>query len=149
MIKTLKAVLLGIAVLLVVAPGAIKACWAAISREEFVRSQPVIVVGEIQRVTVAPKSRYAYDTAYIKVERVLKNSLKKRGVKAGAELAMTMPSINNEMHTSTDIFYSKGQRGIWFLTPEKRKYWAGHPWCLQELFAEPKILSIIHEQKTK
>src|SRR5687767_9886797 len=103
------------------------ACWADIPLEEVIKGNPVVVVGEIQRVARAPKSKYDYDTAFIRVERVLKSLEAKDKVKVGGEIPLLMPSINNESRMSCELRYEKGQRGVWILKIRDGKYWAGYP----------------------
>lgn len=124
------------------------ACWAPVSLEDFVKGHHLIVVGEIQRVTHAPKSRRAYDTAFIKVERILRSSVRVTP-KVGSDIPLNMPSVNNETHVSTDIHYSKGQRGIWILYFEDGKYHAGHPMSLQPITEEQNVVAAMKGKQTK
>jgi hypothetical protein len=123
------------------------ACWAAISLEDFIKGRHVIVVGEIQRVTSAPKSHYSEDTAFIKVEKILRRWLPSPELKIGTEIPLSMPAASNEMRLSVDIFYGKGQRGVWILYYDERgKYHAGHPMSLQPLTEEVRVAAIVSDQ---
>lgn len=125
----------------------VKACWIDIPLERVVKKKPLVVVGEIQRITLAPKSRYDYDTAFIKIEHVLKNSGGHQTAKVGAEIPLAMPSVNNESQVSTDLRYSKGQRGVWILDYREGKYWATYPKDFQRSSEISKIRAIIRRQK--
>lgn len=129
-------------VALCVAVSTTRASWAAVSLEDFVKGKDLIVVGEIQRIDRAPKSKYAHDTAFIKVERVLKSSLRETP-QVGAEVSLPMPSINNETQISTDTRYDKGQRGIWILRFQDGKLHADHPMSLQPLSEEQNVVAAI------
>ena len=133
-------------VLLVASAQLLHACWTAISFEDFIKGSHVIVIGEIQRVTAAPKSRRAEDTAFIKVEKILRRWLPSPDLKVGTEIPLSMPAASNEMRLSVDIFYSKGQRGVWILHYQDGKYFAGHPMSIQPLSEEAKIATIVSEQ---
>src|SRR5688572_26075910 len=133
-------------VILLVSEQILQACWVAISLEDFVKDNHVIVVGEIQRVTSAPKSQYSYDTAFIKVERILRRWLPSPELSVGGEIPLSMPAASNERRISTDIFYANGQRGVWILHFHDGKYFAGHPMSLQALIDEPKIAAIVRNQ---
>lgn len=122
------------------------ACWIDIPLEDVVQGSPLVVVGEIKRIKTAPRSRYAYDTAFIKVERILKNSGLKTPQEAGEKIPLAMPSINNRNRTSTDIRYQKGQRGVWILEFHKGKFWATYPKDFQDVEQEKEIVEIIKRQ---
>ena len=144
--RKVKSVLLcSIAVLVLVAQFA-QACWMAVSLEDFIKGEHVIVVGEIQRVQFAPKSYRAEDMAFIKIEKILKRRLPSPELKIGGELPLSMPSASNEMVLSVDLYYQKGQRGIWMLYYQGGKYFAGHPMSFQSLSEEEKIAAIVHQQ---
>jgi len=143
--KTLIATIVAVCL---VFPLTARACWVSISLEDFVKENRLIVVGEIIRVIHAPNSRYLSDTAFIKVERVLKNSLKK-APKVGSEISLSMPSASNERPLSTDIYYSQGQRGIWLLNFEDGKYHAGQPLAFQPLSEQQKVKAAMKGEKSK
>jgi hypothetical protein len=124
----------------------LQACWVAISLEDFIQRKQVIIVGEIQRVTSVPRSHRANDTAFIKVEKILRRWLPSPELKVGTEIPLTMPAASSEMRISTDIFYAKGQRGVWILHYEDGRYFAGHPMSIQALTEEAKVAAIVAEQ---
>jgi hypothetical protein len=136
-----------IAVCLMVSFSAL-ACWTPISLEDFVKTKRLIVVGEIQRINYAPKSRYADDTAFIKVEKVLRSSVR-TAPKVGSEIRLSMPSVNNQDHLSVDVRYGKGQRGIWILDLVEGKYCAGHPLSFHAATNEPAIIAAMNAKKPK
>ena len=100
------------AALMLAIPLSLQAIWAPVSLEDFVKKNQVIVVGEVQRIDEAPKSQRAFDTAFIKVERILKSSMQEGAPKVGGEIPLSMPSPKNELWISSDISYKKGARGI-------------------------------------
>ena len=144
----MKSIILIVTVLFLALSFTARACWRSIALEDFVKGKHLIVVGEIQRITTAPKSRRAYDTAFIKIERVLRSPLRATP-KVGSAIPLSMPSVNNEMHLSWDIHYNKGQRGIWILHFEDGKYHAGHPMSLQPLSEEQNVAAAMKGRKTE
>jgi hypothetical protein len=138
--------LCGIVGLAGAAIGIARASWADIPLADVVKQCPVVVVGEIRRIETAPASDYAFDTALIRVERVLKSTGTNAVEKAGAELPLTMPSTTNKVRESTDILYRQGQRGVWLLQLRDGKYWANYPKNFQPLTEETKIAGLIREQ---
>jgi hypothetical protein len=120
--------------------------WKDVPLEAVIKAKPLVVVGEIQRIETAPKSDYAYDTAFIKIERILKSTATNRVEKVGAEIGLATPSPNNKTQTSRSIRYRKGQRGVWILDYRDGKYWATYPKDFQEISEEPRIVTIIKEQ---
>jgi hypothetical protein len=106
-------------------PGRAAAIFAQIPIEEVVARNPLIVVGELRRIEHSPRTPlYSYDTGYILVEKIIKNCGDNRLDKAGVEIPLAMPSVNNEMHVSTDIRYRVGYRGVWLLHQKDGKYLA-------------------------
>ena len=143
--KTIASIIIAVCL---VASFTARACWAPISLENFVKRSHLIVVGEIQRINNAPKAKYAHDTAFIKVERIL-SSTAHAAPEIGSEIQLSMPAVNNEMTLSIDIRYKKGQRGIWILYFEDGKYHANHPMSLHPLAEEPKVTAAIKGKNTK
>lgn len=125
------------------------ASWTDIPLDDVIRKSPVVVVGEVQRISPGPVGEYAFDTAFIRIERVLKSTGTNEIEKAGSELPLRMPSATNKTRESTDILYRKGQRGIWILKLNEGKYTATYPKDFQDLSQETKIVEIIGTQAAK
>jgi hypothetical protein len=139
--------LLGILVLGKVA----HSCWAAWPLEKVVNRNPLIVVGKIEKIEVAqPRGNdRVYDTAFIKVRKVLKNNVKGANIKPGVLIPLSMPSVKNKTRMSTDLTYKQGTDGVWLLSYDKaRKAFAtGRPDELQPLAKEQKITNIIKSKR--
>lgn len=148
-LRTTTAFLFGVVLLSVAALCDLRARWVDVPLEDVIKASPLVVVGEIKRINAAPKSDYSYDSAFIMVERVLKNTGTDKVGKAGSEILLAMPSENNKTHISTDIRYRKGQRGVWILEYHKGKYWATYPKDFQEISEESKIVEIIKKQASR
>jgi len=114
-----------------------RACFMMIPLEELVKSSPVIVSGKITAVTVSPQRKgegpQLQDTGFLRVDRVLKNTLKDFDITVGDRLPLKFPSQNRIMHISTDIVYRKGQEGVWILDYRDGAFYATYPGDLQSL----------------
>lgn len=145
-------VLIGVvAGIITVGSTAALASWAFVPLEKLVADNPVIVVGKIEKIDVAPPPKanepmFTYDTAYIAVSKVLKNTLGKTAIEVGDKLPLGMPSVNRRVAMSTDIRYRKGTEGVWLLERRKGQYWATYPRDLQSLKEEGKIAALIAKQ---
>lgn len=126
------------------------ACGIDVPVEKIVKKSPTVVVGKIERIEVAQPSDYAYDIAYIKVGKILKNGTTDIEVKEGKEIPLSMPSVNNKRLTSIDINYRKGTKGVWILQRQEKSvtFWATYPKDLQPLKEESNIAAIIAKQKS-
>jgi hypothetical protein len=122
-------------------------CWTAVPFEEIVKQNPLIVAGNVEKVVVVkPRGHESgYDTAFIKVRKVLKDDTKNPNIKTGAYVRLSMPSINNKYRSSVDLLYQRGQDGIWLLSydNERGAFRTGRPDQLQPLSQEQKIKEII------
>jgi hypothetical protein len=147
--KTTKTILVSLSLLWVVAPFEIIACWDDVPLETVIKQKPLVVVGGIIRVKTAPSSRYSYDIAFIKIERVLKNDGTNNLAEVGVEIPLAMPSTNNTVQISTDLRYRLGQRGVWILHFQDGKYWATYPKDFQNISEEPQIVAIIKKQASQ
>jgi hypothetical protein len=124
------------------------ACWAPVPLERLLADNPVVVVGKITQIDVAPgpakgQTQQTYDTAYITVVKVLKNTLRNRRIKAGDRLTLAMPSVNRSSRVSTDICYAKGKDGVWILELKDGKYWATYPGDFQPREKEAEIAALL------
>ena len=121
------------------------ACWMEMPLESVVSNSPVVVVGEIVEIKSAePKEgERVFDTAYIKVEKVLKNTLSNHSVKVGDRIPLSMPSAKNTIQISTDISYPVETKGIWILDLEDKTFWATYPGDCQPESKEEEIKTII------
>ena len=125
-----------------------KAMWADVPLEKLVAENPVIVVGEIVEIKAAELPKQKFDTAFIKVSAVLKNTLKNKNIKVGDKIPLGMPAAGKLM-VSTAIRYKKGQEGVWILEYKDKKFWASYPKDYQPLKQKDKIAGIIQTQKKK
>lgn len=128
----LNRIVLVAAVALLLGPSVSIACWAAVPLEKLIADNPVIVVGKIEKVDVSPpakdgKQAVTGDTAHIKVEQVLKNSLAETVITVGDTIPLAMPSQNAKLMVSTDLRYGVGTDGVWILEFKDDKYWATYP----------------------
>jgi len=116
--------------------------------EKLLQDSPVVVAGKIEKIDLAPapkdgESQLTYDTGYITVSKVVKNTLEKTEIKVGDKLPLAMPSVNGRIASSVDIRYAKGKEGIWILELKKGKYFAMHPAGLQPKEKERQIAAIL------
>ena len=100
--------------------------WAQFSEAELIARSEVIVVAELTGVTASP-DRTAASFGVLLVEEVLRGAISS----SSNELLLMVPSPGG-LRSSSDIFYRRGQRGLWFLrarTPgaEGGPYLADHP----------------------
>ena len=122
--------------------------WGFIPLETLVKENPLIVSGTIVEVKVNPgpedpEGAQLMDTGWIKVEAVLKNSLKGKDVNTGDRLPLLFPSQNRKIIISTDVVYRKGQSGIWILEYRDKAFYATYPGDLQSADKEKKIKDIL------
>ncbi len=100
--------------------------WARLTDAELIAKSDVIVMAELigqTRVTLPP-AQAPVSLGVLQVEEVLK------GDPHRSLLLLVLPSPKGPQ-SSSDIFYRKGQRGLWFLRPRKAGavglYLADHP----------------------
>ncbi len=96
-----------------------------------------------------PEGRYLMDTGYIKVDAVLKNTLKDKKVSIGDRLPLQFPSKKNKAMKSTDIVYRKGQSGIWILEYRHKAFHATYPGDLQSAEKEADCKSPSSSRKNQ
>lgn len=137
-----------LAVVALAVPFTANACWKALTLDEFVKDKPLIVVGEITRIDAAPAATRAYDTAYIKIDHVL-HSTPPHLPQVGGEIPLTMPSPKSEQKMSVDLYYKKGDRGVWILHFFGGRYTAGHPMSLQKPSIEADVVAAIKANAAK
>lgn len=114
------------------------ASWADIPLEKVVASSQLVVRGKIVAVEHAPAADYAYDTATIQVDEVLKDQTDKKIAK-GTKIHLSMPAKNNRSRESTDILYPEGHEGFWILEFKDGKYLATYPKDYQPLTARDAV----------
>jgi hypothetical protein len=114
------------------------ACWIDIPLDQFIRESPVVIKGRIVEIKSAPKQKYGYDTAYIMVEEILKNSSAST-IRKGQKVELIMPSTNNETLISTDIHYPLEADGYWILREDGGRYKADYPKAYQEIKMESEV----------
>ena len=90
--------------------------WERYALKDLVADHPLIVVGEIVGVQQTVHRGKAFDIAYIRVEKVLKNSLPKDAPQFTTELPLWMPSTRDEAMSTDDVRHSLRTSGIWFLS---------------------------------
>lgn len=125
------------------------ACWEDIPLDEVIQNSDVVIIGEITSINVAepPKQaeQYQYDIAQITVQKVILNTLKNKVIEPNQKLPLSMPSINNKLHLSTDLRYRIGKKGIWILKFQNGKFWAKYPKDYQPMSSKEKIRQIVEE----
>ena len=119
--------------------------FTTISDEELVDLSDIIVVGKITKITGGRFSAKRKEIATITVVEVIK------GEKDLKKVKFAFPSRKRGRKTSTDIFYEKGQEGIWLLRkPEKGKYHlADSTGRLQSVKKLDKIKAIVEKEESQ
>ncbi len=122
--------------------GTVESCFKMITDEKLVEQSDIIVTGEITEVAQGGKGRADKSIATIKVNSVLKGEKDLKTVK------LAYPSENRSMRRSTDIFYKKGQKGIWLLKKavDKDYYVARYPGRFKPIDKLDAIKAIIEQQ---
>jgi len=128
------------------------ACWAMIPLETVVQENPLVVTGTIVKVKVnaGPETHDGSrltDIGFIKVDAVLKNTLKDKDIKVGDRLPLQFPSKNSKVMMSTDIRYRKGQSGVWILEYRNNAFHATYPGDFQSADKEAEIKGIIAKEE--
>jgi len=118
------------------------AIWADIPLNELIAENPVVLVGTIEDVRVSQSSKGKFDTAYIKVAEVLKNTLKKRKIKKEDRVPLSIPSAKG-IAVSNSIRYQKGTQGVWILEYKDKTFWATYPKNRQPMKQKDEIVRII------
>ncbi len=130
--------------------------WADVPLEEIVQNSPVVVVGKIEKIDPAEPWKEGmrnYDTAYITVSKVLKNTLKDTKITIEDKIPLSMPAIIRQgisglaLALGTDIRYRIGQEGIWILELKDNTFWATYPKDYQPLKKIKEIQDIILRKK--
>ena len=132
------------------------ACFISIPLEKYVADSHLLIVGQIQRIDPPgkpdPETGRIYDTAIIKVERVLRDASATAdskppisAPKIGSEVPLIQPPAARTARMSTDILYQKGQRGVWLLRLNHGRYTGGHPAAFQPLTEEKYVLAAIQQ----
>lgn len=101
------------------------AMWVKMSDTELVEQSDVIVTAELIGQTQVMINQARYVIGALKVEEVLK------GDKNQVIILLALPPTEGP-RKSDDIFYKKGEKGLWFLRERKEKgdagiYLADHP----------------------
>ncbi len=101
------------------------AMWVKLSDAELIEQSNVIVTAEMIGHATKMIDGVKFVVGTLKVEEVLK------GDKDKTVMLLALPSTEGP-HKSDDIFYKKGQKGLWFLRERKTEgeagiYLADHP----------------------
>ena len=99
--------------------------WAKQTDAELIEQSDIIVTAELIGHTQVTINHVIIGMGALKVAETLK------GDKEQTVILLKLPLIETP-HSSTDIFYKKGQSGLWFLRELKREgfegiYLANHP----------------------
>ena len=118
------------------------ACYEAMSDERMIMKSDLIVVGEITRVRRVGFRKNRKSVATIKIGETLKGD-------ENETVKLAFPVRQRGMMKSTDIFYEKGQEGIWFLRkPEDDDfYYADHPARFQPIEKLDRYKALLGVQK--
>ncbi len=150
MIRAFLLCLVGIGLVVLTAPNA-DACWLSVPLDKLVKRSPVIIIGTIDSIKIAvppiKKYYFLYDTAYITVSDMLKNTLLDFKIVIGNKIPLSLPSESDNMSASTDIYYAKGTTGIWILEYRDNTFWATYPDDLQPKSEEQQVRDIIEKLK--
>ncbi|MBZ0107959.1 MAG: hypothetical protein K8F52_04770 [Candidatus Scalindua rubra] len=103
----------------------VNAMWVKLSDEELTKQSDVIITAELIGEVPIMINHDKIVIGVLKVEDVLK------GDRDQTALLLALPSSKG-VYMSEDIFYKKGQKGLWFLRERKAKgeegiYLADHP----------------------
>lgn len=121
------------------------AMWAKMSTEELVSRSDLIVVGELG--SLMKKDSGSVDVGTIKVEEVIlgRNDL--------TEVFLVVPGSERTLKSSTDLVYTEGQRGVWFLRHlpalGEEYYVADHPQRLHSVDQVASVREIIMGQSSE
>ena len=120
---------LGGAVAIAVTASEVRALWVKLSLEELVERSDLVVIGTLADVRAQSHARF--DVGTMRIEEVLV------GRKDLTEASLMIPAGAGGIRSSTDIFYSPGERGLWFLRRQQEGqeelYLADHPQRLQPI----------------
>ncbi len=99
--------------------------WVKLSDEELTEQSNVIITAELIGEVPIMINQAKFVIGVLKVEEVLK------GDRDQTALLLALPSSKG-VYISEDIFYKKGQKGLWFLRERKTEgeagiYLADHP----------------------
>lgn len=94
--------------------------WERYALKDLVADHPLIIVGEIVRVQQIFRRGEAFDIAYIRIEKILKNALLENAPHFTSELPLWMPSTRDETMSTDDVTHSLHTSGIWFLSPSSK-----------------------------
>ena len=152
---------------LILSSPVIFASWIAVPLDTVIKRSPVVVIGTVDSIKTAlpldskyefeddsaqltviwnrgyPVEGMVYDTAYISVSEVLKNTLPDVEIEVGDIIRLSMPSETDNVGSSNDIYYNKGTTGIWILDWCHDTFWATYPKDLQPLSAQQQVRDII------
>ncbi len=90
-----------------ITPREVSSSWAKMSIEELLRSSDLIIIGKLISLRPYPSSLFEIGT--IEVKEVIVGS------KALKEALLIIPARDSKIRLSTDIMYTVGQEGLWFL----------------------------------
>ncbi|WP_147373832.1 hypothetical protein [Massilia cavernae] len=133
--------------------GDVSAMWARLSDVELVDQSDIIVSATLVRAErrAMPGSAVSREIGVLQIRQVLKGPAKL------GEVHIALPSGDSPL-SSSDIRYTTGQKGLWFLRPhplgsDRVIYDAGHPQrFLPEEAAIPRIAyfrNLINSRKTQ
>lgn len=91
--------------------------WEKYPLKNLVEDNPLIIVGKVVRVQQISRKGAAFDIVYIRITRVLKNSLPKNAPRFAKEVPLWMPSTRDETMSTDDVRHPFDAEGIWFLRP--------------------------------
>ena len=135
-------------ILLACASAAQGTVWGKYPLTELVADHPLIVLGEIVRVRQTSRRGEAIDIAYIRVEKVLKDTLPKNARRYTNEIPLLMPSTRDETMSTADVTHPVHAQGIWFLSSLKRVFHTRHPTELQPRKLLPKVEKLVAKSRT-
>lgn len=130
-------------VLLLLFSSATAALWMPVPLEKLVVDNPLIVRGEIVKVTAHTSGRFG--VAHLRIERVLKNTLADRPKKRGDVIRLRIPTRRGRVRKSTDLHYARGYRDIWLLVVRDGFFEASNPGDRQNLEKEAEIVEMIDQ----
>lgn len=106
-----------------------------VDNDKLISTSDIIVVGKITKVKEGGSRRNSKSFAVIEVTEVLK------GKRRTKQVRLAFPSRNRRLRETTEIYYSEGQEGIWFLQKAKMRnyYFARHLNSLQPIGELEKV----------
>jgi hypothetical protein len=118
---------------------------ASMTVGELVDSSQLIVVGELVSLTTHPNLP-ATDLGTIRIDEVILS----RAARSTPDRASLLAPSRGGLVVSTAVFYTVGQRGVWFLrrdSGQAEAYWADHPQRLMAASEADRVRAVVSSRQ--